>query len=98
MGFLRVDGSITSFENNEDYVYDFVKKHVEINDKIIQKIYESIKRMLEKISFIIVFDHLHRTKNRAGRLLEKVFRKNLGYVNNKHKKKKIEKTIYISSV
>ncbi len=27
--------SKASFENNEDYVYDFVKKHVEINDKII---------------------------------------------------------------
>src|SRR5690606_25606467 len=27
--------SIASFENNEDYVYDFVKKHIEINDKII---------------------------------------------------------------
>ena len=68
----------------------------QINDKIIQKIYESIKRMLEKISFIIVFDHLHRTKNRAGRLLEKVFRKNLKYVNNKHKKKKIERlSIYL---
>jgi hypothetical protein len=52
--------------------------------------------MLEKISFIIVFDHLHRTKNRAGRLLEKVFRKNLGYVNNKYKKKKIERlSIYL---
>jgi hypothetical protein len=34
---------------------------------------------------------LNRTKNRAGRLLEKVFRKNPGYVNKKHNTKKIEK-------
>ncbi len=66
----------------------------QINDKIIQKIYESIKRMLQKISFIIIFDHLNRAKNRAGRLLEKIFRKNLRYTNHKHNTKKIER-LYI---
>jgi 3-phosphoglycerate kinase len=63
----------------------------QINDKIIQRIYESIKRMLQKICFIIVFDHLNRTKNIAGRLLEKVFRKNTRYLNKKHNTKKIER-------
>ena len=63
----------------------------QINDKIIHRIYESIKRMLQKICFIIVFDHLNRTKNRAGRLLEKVFRKNTRYLNKKHNTKKIER-------
>lgn len=63
----------------------------QINDKIIQRIYESIKRMLQKICFIIVFDHLNRTKNRAGRLLEKVFRKNIKYIKKKYNTKKIER-------
>ena len=61
----------------------------QINDKIIQRIYESIKRMLQKICFIIVFDHLNRTKNRAGRLLEKVFRKNIKYIKKKRNANKI---------
>ncbi|HEX5981505.1 MAG TPA: hypothetical protein VFY77_02460, partial [Nitrososphaeraceae archaeon] len=33
----------------------------------------------------------NRTKNRAGRLLEKVFRKNTRYLNKKHNTKKIER-------
>lgn len=63
----------------------------QINDKIIQKIYESIKRMLEKISYTIVFDHLKRTKNKAGKILENIFRKNIQYLKKKHYKNKIEK-------
>jgi hypothetical protein len=55
--------------------------------------------MLQKICFIIVFDHLNRTKNRAGRLLEKVFRRNPRYVNKKHNTKKIEKQyLYIQNI
>ena len=54
-----------------------------INDKMIQRIYESIKRILQKICFIIVFDHLKRTKNRAGRLLENICRKNIKYIKKK---------------
>jgi 3-phosphoglycerate kinase len=68
-----------------------LNNRAQINDKIIQRIYESIKRMLQKICFIIVFDHLNRTKNRAGRLLEKVFRNNTRYLNKKHNIKKIER-------
>jgi hypothetical protein len=63
----------------------------QINDKIIQRISDSIKRILQKISFIIVFDHLNRTRNRAGRLLEKVFRNNLRYINKKHNTTKTER-------
>src|SRR5215203_5686416 len=59
----------------------------QINDKIIQRISDSIKRILQKISFIIVFDHLNRTR----RLLEKVFRNNLRYINKKHNTTKTER-------
>src|SRR5919107_2748966 len=61
-----------------------LNKKAQINDKIIQRISDSIKRMLQKISFIIVFDHLNRTRNRAGRLLENIFRNNLRHINKKH--------------
>ena len=64
----------------------------QITDKMIQRIYESIKRILQKICFIIVFDHLKRTKNRAGRLLEKICRKNIKYIKKKHNEvKRIER-------
>jgi hypothetical protein len=62
-----------------------------INDEIIQRIYESIKRMLQKICFVIVFDHLTRAKNRAGRILENIFRKNIKYIKKKRNSSKIEK-------
>lgn len=64
-------------------------------DKIIQRIYDSIKRILQKISFIILFDHLNRAKNRAGRLLEKIFNKDIKYIKKKHNEKKNRKTVSI---
>src|SRR5688500_14829419 len=64
----------------------------QITDNMIQRIYESIKRILQKICFIIVFDHLKRTKNRAGRILEKICRKNYKIYKKKHNEvKKIER-------
>lgn len=62
-----------------------------INDEILQRIYESIKRMLQKICFVIVFDHLRRAKNRAGRILENIFRKNIKYIKKKRNAYKIER-------
>src|SRR5688572_13813806 len=67
----------------------------QINDKIIQRIYDSIKRILQKICFIIVFDHLNRATNRAGRLLEKVFRKNIKYIKKAHNDSKKIKRQYL---
>jgi Reverse transcriptase-like len=64
---------------------------IQIKDKIIQRIFESIKRMLQKISYTIVFDHLKRAKNKAGQILENIFRKNIKYLKKKSYKNKTEK-------
>ena len=63
----------------------------QIKDDIIQRIYRSIKRMLQKSCFVIVFDHLKRSKNRAGRILENTFRKNIKYFKKKRNVNKISK-------
>ena len=39
----------------------------QIKDDIIQRIYRSIKRMLQKSCFVILFDHLIRSKNKQKR-------------------------------
>jgi hypothetical protein len=64
-----------------------------IKDKIIQRIYESIKRLLGKISYTIVFDYLRRTKNQAGKILENIFRKNIKYLTRKALRNKIGKQL-----
>ncbi len=64
---------------------------IQIKDKIIQRVFESIKRMLKKISYTIVFDHLKRAKNKAGQILENIFRKNIEYLKKKSYKSKTEK-------
>jgi hypothetical protein len=63
----------------------------QIKDDIIQRIYRSIKRMLQKSCFVIVFDYLIRSKNRAGRILENTFRKNIKYFKKKRNANKISK-------
>ena len=63
----------------------------QIKDDIIQRIYRSIKRMLHKSCFVIIFDHLTRSKNRAGRILENTFRKNIKYFKKKRNSNKISK-------
>jgi hypothetical protein len=63
----------------------------QIKDDIIQRIYRSIKRMLQKSCFVIIFDHLTRSKNRAGRILENTFRKNIKYFKKKRNSNKISK-------
>jgi hypothetical protein len=49
-----------------------LNKKIEIRDKIIQRIYKSIIKIMEKISCTLVFDHAHRTKNTAGKILEQL--------------------------
>lgn len=63
----------------------------QIKDDIIQRIYRSIKRMLHKSCFVIIFDHLTRSKNRAGRILENTFRKNIKYFKKKRNSNIISK-------
>jgi hypothetical protein len=38
---------------------------------------------------VIVFDHLTRSKNRAGKILENIFRKNIKYIKKKRNANKI---------
>lgn len=60
----------------------------EIRDSMIQRIYAAIKKLLEKMSHLIIFNHLDRTRNYAGLLLEqrrrKEIEKNLLYQYEKH--------------
>jgi len=51
-----------------------LNKKTGIRDKLIQRIYNSIKRMLDKIAYTIVFDYQSRTKNLAGKIIENIYR------------------------
>ena len=47
----------------------------EIRDSMMQRIYAAIRKLLDKISYMIIFNHLERAKNIAGLLLEQRRRK-----------------------
>ncbi len=49
---------------------ELLNKKTGIRDDIIRRIYNSIIRILEKITCNLIFDHLNRTKNTAGKILE----------------------------
>jgi hypothetical protein len=49
---------------------ELLNKKTEIRDDIIRRIYNSIIRILNKITCKMVFNHLERTKNTAGKILE----------------------------
>ena len=51
-----------------------LNEKTEIKDNLIQRIYRSIKRMLDKVTFTIVFDYQCRTKNLAGKIIENIYR------------------------
>ncbi len=51
-----------------------LNKKTGIRDKLIQRIYNSIKRMLDKIAYTIVFGYQSRTKNLAGKIIENIYR------------------------
>ncbi len=51
-----------------------LNEKTEIKDNLIQRIYKSIKRMLDKVAFTIVFDYQSRTKNLAGKIIENIYR------------------------
>jgi Reverse transcriptase-like len=51
-----------------------LNEKTEIKDNLIQRIYKSIKRMLDKVTFTIVFDYQSRTKNLAGKIIENIYR------------------------
>ena len=47
----------------------------EVRDSLMQRICTAIKKLLEKMSYMIIFNHLERTRNIAGLLLEQKRRK-----------------------
>lgn len=49
---------------------ELLNRKTGIRDDIIRRIYNSILRILKKITCNLIFDHLDRTKNTAGKILE----------------------------
>jgi hypothetical protein len=47
-----------------------LNRKIEIRDDIIKRIYNSIIRILKKVSCNMIFNHLNRTRNTAGKILE----------------------------
>jgi hypothetical protein len=47
----------------------------EVRDSVMQRICRSIRKLLDRVSYMIVFHHLDRAKNIAGLLLEQRRRK-----------------------
>lgn len=56
-----------------------LNKRSKVKDAIIKRIYNSIIKILEKISCTLVFDYLRRTSNKAGKILELLRRENKDY-------------------
>jgi hypothetical protein len=54
-----------------------LNKKIVIKDCIMMRIYNSIVRMLEKVTCNLIFDHLNRTKNSAGKILEHLRRESI---------------------
>jgi hypothetical protein len=44
---------------------------------VLQRICISIKKLLDKMPYIIIFNHLERARNQAGLLLEQKIRKKI---------------------
>ena len=53
-----------------------LNKRSKVKDEIIKRVYNSIIRIIEKISCTLVFDYLRRTSNRAGKILELIRKEN----------------------
>jgi hypothetical protein len=56
-----------------------LNKRSKVKDAIIKRIYNSIIKILEKISCTLVFDYLRRTSNKAGKILDLLRRENKDY-------------------
>jgi hypothetical protein len=53
-----------------------LNKRSNIRDDLIRRIHNSILRILSKVSCNLIFDYLNRTKNKAGKILEKIRKDN----------------------
>lgn len=48
-----------------------------VRDAVLQRICTSIRKVLDKMAFMIIFNHLERARNQAGLLLEQRRRKEI---------------------
>lgn len=53
-----------------------LNKRSKVKDEIIKRVYNSIVKIVGKISCTLVFDYLRRTNNRAGKILELLRKEN----------------------
>ena len=53
-----------------------LNKRSKVKDEIIKRVYNSIIKIVGKISCTLVFDYLRRTNNRAGKILELLRKEN----------------------
>jgi hypothetical protein len=56
-----------------------LNKRSKVKDSIIKRIYNSIIKIMEKISCTLVFDYLRRTSKKAGKILELIRKENKYY-------------------
>ena len=56
-----------------------LNKRSKVKDSIIKRVYNSIIKIMGKISYTLVFDYLRRTSNRAGKILELIRKENKYY-------------------
>ncbi len=65
-----------------------------IRDAVLQRICMSIRKLLDRNSYMIVFDHLDRARNHAGLLLEQRRRKEIEkYLMYKHRKYHVDRAL-----
>ena len=53
-----------------------LNKRSKVKDEIIKRVFDSIVKIMGKISCTLVFDYLRRTNNRAGKILELLRKEN----------------------
>jgi uncharacterized membrane protein YgaE (UPF0421/DUF939 family) len=53
-----------------------LNKRSKVKDEIIKRVYNSIVKIVGKISCTLVFDYLRRTNNKAGKILELLRKEN----------------------
>jgi hypothetical protein len=71
---LRRTKQIIIVRSDSKSTIEQLNEKTEIKDNLIRRIYNSIKRMLGKVTYTIVFDYQRRTENLAGKIIENIYR------------------------
>ena len=72
----RGNRKIIVIRSDSKSTIELLNKRSKVKDEIIKRVYNSIIRIIEKISCTLVFDYLRRTSNRAGKILELIRKEN----------------------